>query len=158
MKVSGFDSPSARLHQFRRTDQFDVRLDQNVGTADRLFLKYSYDNTDLTTPGLVPVRSGANVPTRPYLAADGALTTTATPLVNQSDTLNYVKVLSPNVVKETRAGVVRWDQSINPLGNTFNTAEALGVPGINFNDKSGGLLSRKWHDHLDPGGKHRHRN
>ena len=38
----------------QRTDQFDVRIDQNVGPADRLFFKYSYNDTDLTTPGRLP--------------------------------------------------------------------------------------------------------
>ena len=31
----------------QRTDQFDVRVDQNVGSADRFFFKYSYDDTSL---------------------------------------------------------------------------------------------------------------
>ena len=40
---------------------------------------------------------------------------------------------------KSRPGVVRWNQHILPLGNPFNTANAIGIPGININDKSGGL-------------------
>lgn len=123
----------------QRTDQFDVRIDQNVGSADRLFVKYSFDDTNLLTPGLLPSREGSGISISPYLSADGALTGTLTPLRNQSGTLNYVKVLSPNVINEARAGIIRWNQHISPLGSGLNTATEAGIPGININDKSGGL-------------------
>lgn len=82
---------------------------------------------------------GAGVPIGDYLSADGVATGTRTPLRNQSGTFNYVKVFSPTFINETRLGVVRWNQNINPLNNEFNTADAVGIPGININDKSGGL-------------------
>ena len=123
----------------QRTDQFDVRVDQNIGSADRIFFKYSFDDTNLLTPGLIPSRPNAGVPISPYLSADGALTGTTTPLRNQSGTFNYVRVFSPSIINETRAGIIRWNQNITPLGNEFNTADAIGIPGININDKSGGL-------------------
>jgi hypothetical protein len=34
---------------------------------------------------------------------------------------------------------VRWHAQITPLGQAFNTAAAAGIPGINFNQHSGGL-------------------
>lgn len=125
--------------QAQRTDQFDTRLDQNAGRSDRLFFKYSYDDTDLTTPGLLPSPANAGVPIGSYLSADGVSPAIIVPLKNQSATLNFTKVLSPTKVNETRIGVVRWNQNILPLGNSFNTAEALGIRGININSKSGGL-------------------
>jgi hypothetical protein len=127
--------------QRQTTDQFDVRLDQNVGSADRLFFKYSWDNTSLVIPGFIPVRPGASLDKNPYLAADGTYTATDTPLRNQSWTFNYVKVFTPSLINETRLGAVRWNQNIEPLGNSFSTAAALGIPGVNINDKSGGLPS-----------------
>jgi outer membrane receptor protein involved in Fe transport len=45
------------------------------------------------------------------------------------------------MVNEVRLGAVRWNQYISPLGNSLATATAVGVPGININDKSGGLPS-----------------
>lgn len=122
----------------QRTDQFDTRLDQNLG-ADRLFFKYSYDNTDQTVPGLLPSPTSAGLPIGPYLSADGNATATGVPLVNQSGTLNYTKLIGPNTVNEARAAVVRWNEYISPLGNPFNTATQIGIPGININNKSGGL-------------------
>jgi hypothetical protein len=123
----------------QRTDQFDARVDHNLGASDRLFFKYSYDNTGQTVPGLLPSPANAGLPIGPYLSADGNATATGVPLVNQSGTLNYTKVIGPNIVNEARAGVVRWNEYINPLGNSFDTAAKIGIPGININNKSGGL-------------------
>ncbi|MBM3749191.1 MAG: carboxypeptidase regulatory-like domain-containing protein, partial [Acidobacteria bacterium] len=123
----------------QRTDQFDVRLDQNVSSSDRLFFKYSYDDTNLIAPGLLPSPANAGVPIGAYLSADGTQTATTTPLKNWSATLNFTKLLTPTVVNETRLGAVRWNQYILPLGSPFTTADAVGIRGINVNDKSGGL-------------------
>jgi hypothetical protein len=123
----------------QRTDQFDARIDQNLGEADRFFVKYSFDDTNLETPGALPVGNAGNVPIGQYLASNAGANGTTTPLRNQSGVVNYVKVFSPTLLNETRVGVVRWNQNINPINNEFNTADAVGIPGVNVNDKSGGL-------------------
>lgn len=123
----------------QRTDQFDVKLDQNLGQADRFFFKYSFDDTNLETPGVLPVGNAGSVPIGQYLSATGVGTGTTTPLRNQSGVFNYVKVFSPTLLNEARVGVVRWNQNINPLNNEFPTSNVVGIPGININDKSGGL-------------------
>ncbi len=123
----------------QRTDQFDVRIDQNLGSSDRFFAKFSYDDTNLIQPGSLPSPANAGVPIGAFLSADGANAAIAVPLKNWSVTLNYTKVLSAKMVNEVRVGVVRWNQNITPLGNEFNTADAVGIRGININDKSGGL-------------------
>ncbi|MGH9667322.1 MAG: TonB-dependent receptor domain-containing protein, partial [Bryobacteraceae bacterium] len=123
----------------QQTDQYDVRIDQNLGASDRLFGKYSFDNTNQLTPGLLPSPANAGIPISPYLSANGTSSATSVPLRNQSLTLDYTKVLSATTINEARAGVVRWNEYINPIGNAFDTATALGIPGININNKSGGL-------------------
>ncbi|MDQ6678163.1 MAG: carboxypeptidase regulatory-like domain-containing protein [Acidobacteriota bacterium] len=125
--------------QGQRTDQFDTRLDQNLGSSDRIFFKYSYDNTFQTNPGLLPSPANAGIPIGPYLSSDANLNATGVPLVNQSVTLNFTKVIGPSAVNESRFGIVRWNEFINPLGSSFDTASKIGIPGININDKSGGL-------------------
>ena len=52
----------------QRTDQFDVRGDQNLGKADRLFFKYSYISTDSLSPGTVPSVPVSEIPVGPYIA------------------------------------------------------------------------------------------
>jgi len=124
----------------QRTDQFDARVDQNLGSSDRFFFKYSYDDTSLVTPGLLPV--GANptgVPISEFLSADGNNHATDVPLKNWSMTLNHTKVIGSAVVNEVRLGAIRWNQYIESLGNSFDTATAVGIPGVNINNKSGGL-------------------
>lgn len=121
------------------TDQFDTRIDQNLGASDRLFGKYSFDNSTQTQPGLLPAPANAGIPISPYLSSDGNSTATATPLRNQSLTLDYTKVISSTTINEARAGVVRWNININPIGNAFDTATAVGIPGININNHAGGL-------------------
>lgn len=125
----------------QRTDQFDVRLDQNLGSSDRFFAKFSYDDTNLIQPGSLPAPANAGIPISPFLSADGANSAITVPLKNWSVTLNYTKVLNTKMVNEARMGVVRWNQNILPLGNEFKTADAIGIKGININDKSGGLPS-----------------
>ncbi len=123
----------------QNTDQFDLRLDQNFAQSDRIFFKYSFDNSSKLDPGVLPAPANASIPIAPYLSADGTGTATDISLTNWSTTLNYTKVFGSATVNEARLGVVRWNQYINPLGNAFATASAIGIPGINITDKSGGL-------------------
>src|SRR5205823_4246641 len=51
----------------QRTDQFDIRLDHNLGSADRVFFKYSYDKSTSTTPGNLPP-AGSAAPVGPYVS------------------------------------------------------------------------------------------
>lgn len=121
----------------QQTDQFDTRVDQNLGVSDRLFFRYSFDKSDQVNPGVIPSPANAGIPIGPYLSTGTNATTT--PLFNQSATLGYTKVISPTTVSETHFAVVRWNANITPLGNAFATANAIGIPGININNKSGGL-------------------
>ncbi len=84
-------SPSAT----QRTDQFDVRGDQNIGSADRLFFKYTYISTDSLSPGSVPSVPVDNIPVGPYIAGGGTFTT----FRNWSATLNYTKVINASTVE-----------------------------------------------------------
>ncbi|HMJ62784.1 MAG TPA: carboxypeptidase regulatory-like domain-containing protein, partial [Bryobacteraceae bacterium] len=121
----------------QRTDQFDVRVDQNLGAADRLFFRYGYDNSNQVVPGVIPSPANAGVPIGPYLST--ATNGPTTPLVTQSATLGYTKTLSPTTVLQAHFAAVRWNADITPLGAGFNTAAALGIPGINLSNLSGGL-------------------
>lgn len=118
----------------QRTDQLDVRLDQNIGSFDRLFFKYSYDNSTSLTPGDLPPASGSSAAVGPFLSGG-----TDSRLVNWSVTLNYSRVCSPSTINEVRFGALRWASDFLPTFVRLNTSEAIGLPGINVNDRSGGL-------------------
>jgi len=136
-----FDPPLTQ-----RTDQFDVRVDQNIGASDHLFFRYSYDNSNQVVPGTLPAPANSAIQTGPYIATTGTGATstgngTTTPLLNWSAVLGYTRAFSPNTVLESHFAVVRWNANITPLDGAYNTAAQIGMPGININDKSGGLPS-----------------
>ena len=124
--------------QTQQTNQFDVRIDQNLGKTDNLFAHYDYDKSSFVVPGAIPAPSNSQIPIGPYLStnANGG---TSEPLFNQSATLGYTKVISSNFVSESHLALVRWHAQITPLGMPYNTATALGMPGVNFNQQSGGM-------------------
>ncbi len=136
----------------QRTDQFDLRFDQNLGSSDRLFAKYSFDDTMAEFPGTLPVGNNPdNIPIGPYLSAgpssgptggppfEGGYSGISVPLRSQSFTINHVKVFSPTSINEARFGLIRLTQQNLPLGINFKTADAIGLSGININDLAGGL-------------------
>ena len=57
------------------TDQFDIRLDQNLGASDHLFFRYSYDNSNQIVPGTLPAAANSGIQTGPYIATTGVGTT-----------------------------------------------------------------------------------
>ncbi|MGI8989456.1 MAG: TonB-dependent receptor domain-containing protein [Bryobacteraceae bacterium] len=118
-----------------RDDQFDIRVDQNLGASDRLFVKYSYYKLLGLTAGTLPPGPNPSLNVGQYLTGGGT-----TPLAAFSTTLNYTKVFSANLIDEARAGVVRTaSTSTLAPGSTGPLAAQLGVPGINISDRSGGL-------------------
>jgi Carboxypeptidase regulatory-like domain len=125
--------------QTQDTNQFDVRIDQNMGASDNLFVHYDYDKSDFVVPGEIPSPANSPVPIGPYLATATTPTGTSEPLFNQGATVGYTKVLGNSLVSESHLGLVRWHAQITPLGIGYNTASALGIPGINFNSLTGGM-------------------
>ncbi len=123
--------------QTQTTNQFDVRIDQNLRSSDNLFVRYDYDKSNFVVPGAVPAPSNSSIPIGPYLSTNG--NGTFEPLFNQGVTVGYTRVLSNSLVSESHLGLVRWHAQITPLGMSYDTATALGIPGINFNQQSGGM-------------------
>lgn len=123
----------------QRTDQFDIRIDQNLGAADRLFFKYSFDKTKQVVPGTIPSPANASIPLGPYLSTSGTASGTSTPVFTQSGTLGYTKVLNASTLIEAHVAAIRWNADVTPLGAAYASATALGIPDINYNSRSGGL-------------------
>ena len=127
-------APSSTL----KDDQFDVRLDQNLRASDRLFFKYSFDSTNQITPGVIAPRLNSPIDVGLYLSSGGGGATSA-PLLTQSGTLGYTKVLNAATLVEAHAAIVRWSAEFTPLGSPFRSAAAIGIPGINYSSLAGGL-------------------
>jgi len=116
-------------------DQVDVRVDQNLGISDRIFVKYSFYNMLGTSGGSLLPGPNAVIDVGKYLTGSGR-----TPLRNWSAGVNYTKVISGTLVNEARVGVIRphWNDTLGS-GETGPLATQLGIPNLNVNDRSGGL-------------------
>lgn len=124
-------SPTATTSQ----NQYDIRGDQNLLKADRFFFKFSKDDSQGLVPGSLPSVPISGVPIGPYSSGGGQNVT----FRNWSATSNYDRVIGSNIVNETRIGALRWYLNIFPPDSAFNTAAALGIPGININNNAGGI-------------------
>jgi len=123
-------NPSGR----QRDDQFDIRLDENLGSSDRLFFKFSYDNTEGITAGSLPPAPSTPFPVGASLNGGGPSLQR-----NWSVTGNYTKVISGTTVNELRLGAVRNYLDILNADNDLNTATNLGIPNINISDTNLGI-------------------
>jgi hypothetical protein len=118
----------------QRDDQLDLRLDQNVGSADRFFFKYSYDNAYGESPGSLPTAPNFVNIAGKYVGG-GAYSPTA----NWSVTLSFTKVFKASIVNETRFGALRNYLDNFNFDQDFNTARSLGIPNINTSDTNRGI-------------------
>ena len=118
----------------QRVDQFDVRLDQTLGQADRLFFKYSYDNSDGEATGSLPPAPNSPIATGKFLTGG-----TRSVMRNYSLTANYTKVHGASTVNELRVGVVRMYLDILNSDHEFDIATDLGIPNINISDTNRGI-------------------
>ena len=120
-----------------RDNQFDVRIDQNLFSSDRLFVKYSYDRASQTVPGTMYPNPTANIQVGPYLSTGS--NGYQTDAFAQSGTLGYSHVFSANTLLDLHAAIVRWNANVAPVNLNVPAATNLGIPGINYSAQSGGL-------------------
>jgi hypothetical protein len=118
-------------------DQFDGRLDENLGATDRLFVKYSFDKPQALFPGSVYTAANAPFQIGPYVGYGGNGYNTS--VTTQSGTVGYSHIFSPTLLLEANIGVLRWFADTNPLDESIASATAIGIPGVNYNQLSGGL-------------------
>ncbi len=128
-----FSPPSSK-----RVDQGDIRLDQNLFSADRFFFKYEYENTTGVGNGTLPPINNPSIPVGPYLAL-GPGFAGSSQMNNWALTTNYVKILSPTMVDEFRAGAMRTHLDNLLTDNTLPVATELGIPNINISNTNMGI-------------------
>lgn len=118
-------------------NQFDVRLDRNIGASDRLFFKYSFDKPTQIVPGTIYPVANTPIQVGPYLGTGGSGYSAA--VTTQSGTLGYSHLFNPSLLLEAHAGVLRWHADDNPLGQKYASSANVGINGVNYNALSGGL-------------------
>jgi hypothetical protein len=114
----------------RRTDnQFDVRIDHAIGVANRAFARYSLQNATREIPPALP-------------NGDGGTTGAGTYDVDaQSVAVNDTHTFGSRWLNELRVGWSTIDLGFVRYGFGQNTAEQLGIPGINLDPRTSGMVN-----------------
>ena len=111
--------------------KFDVRLDQNLSSADSLFARFSYDQATSYVPGGSPGFAEAS----PFASNQGIINH------GRNVAISETHVFSPNTVNEISAGYNRIFDYISSQGTGSCESAALGIPGANLGGVSCGLTS-----------------
>ena len=106
----------------RQDNQADVKVDHNLSTANRFFVRYSFDKTHRLQPAtLAHGDAGAT-----FGAGDGNIKA-------QSVAFNDTHILSSKWLNEFRFGWSSIKFLMTPIDFGTNPAQAVGLPNINLN-------------------------
>ena len=111
----------------RRTDnQGDVRIDHSFGDANRAFVRYSMQNATRFIPPALPNGDGG--------ASQGTYEIKA-----RSIAFNNTQLFGSQWLNELRVGWSDIDLGFIKYGFGQNTADELGIPGINLDARTSGM-------------------
>ncbi len=109
-------------------NQWDVRIDQRIGSNDTIFGRYSESNQDILLPPLFPGY------------ADGGGFFSGTQFNNgKSAVINWNHIFTPRTINEVRIGFTRLNTGRFSKDQDINVAQEVGFPGVNFEPGLGGL-------------------
>jgi hypothetical protein len=139
--VNLYPTPNAGANQFffspnrvQRDDAFNVRSDKViVDNKNNLFVRISrgYNFTDL--PGSMPAPENAGFPIGAYAGGDSAQLADAADfrLTTWGGVVSDTHIIRPNLLLDTRIGFSRFDLFAVPKDMSINSAQALGISGVN---------------------------
>ena len=114
----------------RRVDnQYDVRVDHVFGQANRAFVRYSQQNAWRLMPPALPSGDGGS-------SGAGTFEIGA-----RSIAFNDTQILGPQWLNELRIGWNAIDLGFVRVGNDQQTAEQMGIAGINLDAQTGGMTT-----------------
>lgn len=107
---------------------FDLRLDHQFSTINRIFVRYSFQNTGADIPSLFGLPLGG--------PPVGAGTTQAR---NQNTGIGHTYQFSPSLINEVRIGLNRQTTSLTQQDYGQNLSTQFGIPGANLSPQTSGL-------------------
>ncbi|HEX7795938.1 MAG TPA: carboxypeptidase regulatory-like domain-containing protein, partial [Vicinamibacterales bacterium] len=117
------------------SDTADIRVDHRLDDNDSLFARYSYNNVNTFTPAACPATAdGVQPGCGGGLAFPGSNVTKA-----HGVQANFVRILSPSLISEIKAGYLHLTIDSLPLNYGKNLSQAFGLPGVNFDEFTSGL-------------------
>jgi Carboxypeptidase regulatory-like domain len=118
-------------------DQFDVRIDQTLGSKDSMFGRYTWGRANIDYPG-IPLMINGTI--NPYAFAQGTATAgslTLNKAPSQQATIQEVHTFSPTFASQLALGYTRFALSAIPLDDGHNLSDFLGVPGSDVGGGTG---------------------
>lgn len=105
------------------TDEIDERVDWNISDRDKVFERYSYMWSSLSSPGVFGLVAGG-----PSIGGGNPAMTTSR---NQLLSLNYTHTFSPTLLGEFRGGFARFFLNEYQNDSQLRTNDKVGIPNIN---------------------------
>ncbi len=127
----------ALLPYQRTTDSFDVKIDYNITDKDRLSGRFSFSRPVIFQAPLFGTAGGPG--------PGGAFMGTGTQKTYVAG-LNYDRIISPTLVVEVRLGVSHYHNEAQQSDYGTNASTALGIPGVNINQFTSGLVGINLND------------
>ena len=112
----------------REDNQFDVKVDHNLTSANRFFTRYSYEKTHRIQPASLPHGDAGFT----FGAGEGNIKA-------QSLAFNDTHTLRPSLLNEFRFGWSSIKFFQVPIDYGTNPAAAVGLPGVNLNQATSGM-------------------
>lgn len=127
-----FNNYSASRTQTQNWDQGDIRVDENLTAKDSFFVRYSIDNTATTVPSTYPSTTLPGI-SQPVALSDEASFAGTSFQPAQHVAASYVRVISPSIVNDFRAGFNRYklDYTSSNFKPGAELGNKLGVPNAN---------------------------
>ena len=127
-----FNNYSANLTQQQNWNQGDIRIDHQLSTKDQFFARYSIQNTSTIVPSTYPATTIAGI-SGPVNLSDEASFAGTSFQPAQHAVASYVRIISPTLVNEFRAGYSRYrlDYTANQYAPGAGLGNQLGVPNAN---------------------------
>jgi hypothetical protein len=112
------------------TNSGDVRIDENIGARDAIFLRFSYNHRGEQLPA--PFPGLANGGAQGLAGSDD--------ITSSSSVLGWTHTFSPTTINEFRIGFQRLDNAqVQDGANTLGIPASYGIQGIPQYDGNGGL-------------------
>jgi hypothetical protein len=124
----------------RQDNQFDVKIDHNVSSANRFFGRYSYEKTHRLQPATLP--HGDNGAT--FGAGDGNIKA-------QGFAFNDTHSFGSNWLNEARFGWTSIKFNMTSIDFGENLAQAIGIPGINTSPATSAMTQMDFQNIRDLG-------
>ena len=136
-----FDNYTSTTDRAIRDYAFTVRVDHRQNDRDSFFFRYSYDKFQLDAPQgqaacclATPSEAAAKFDLGPYVAG-----IQNTRLTAMGGAFNWTHIFGPSVVNELRLGFAKTNPETRQSDFGHQSAESLGIQGINVTEYTTGL-------------------